>query len=480
MNTPAGIGTAIHKLRAFKTLGSYQTQGLAFALAGAMGRFAGLALVPLYTRRLKLGELGVLAVALATASLLQMLSSFSLDNSSAQSLGMGSARPEEVVSSWFWMALPIAGLVSAVCATVALVAVEHELRTCLLLVAVNNVLIVPTLVASTCFRQMKNVKPVITASLLGAMASLLGAAILVAGFGFGSAAVVFSTCVGSVLSSSWSVLKLRGMLVRSAVARSVCISLLKFGIPLVPGIMGQWVSALADRFILKAHHGTAEVGRYQIAQYIAAGPGLMAMAFQAVWGPWAMSLGLREDRFEQVSQAIRKVAFYGSLALILYATLSPEISGLLAPNSKNLLVDAVLLSATHVLLCLTYGVSAGPMLRGQTKQIGIAMLLGGIFNMAANLLLIGPLGLRGATLATISAYALVPLVLAWFTRRNEVNIPIAVFMSVATALSIAVLIVSVLAEAVVLRFALALAVLGFGYLSTKRKQMNWVRRLGVL
>jgi O-antigen/teichoic acid export membrane protein len=469
MNPLAQNISSVSKRRFPKNLNGYQTQGIAFALAAAIGRFAGLALVPLYTRRLKIAELGVLAVALAASSLLQMLSSFSLDNSSARWLGIGSNRPENVVSSWFWMALPIAGIVSAFCAAVALVAVSDEFRVCLLLVALNNVLVVPTLVASTCFRQMQNVKPVITASLLGAMASLLGAAILVAGFGFGPGAVILSTCVGSVLSSGWSVLKLRGMLARSAVSRSLCLSLLKFGFPLVPGIMGQWASALADRFILKAHHGTAEVGRYQVAQYIAAGPGLAAMAFQAVWGPWAMSLGPREDRFEKISAAIRKVALYGSLALVLYAALAPEIARLLAPNSVNLLPDAVLLSSTHVLLCLTFGFSAGPMLRGQTKRIGLAMFLGGIVNMAANLLLIGPLGLRGATIATVSAYAFVPLMLAWLTRKSDVGISVSSFLSVALAIATAVLIVSNLAEAVLLRFALGLAVVGFGVFSGTRR-----------
>jgi O-antigen/teichoic acid export membrane protein len=120
-------------------------------------------------------------------------------------------------------------------------------------------------------------------------------------------------------------------------------------------------------------------------------------------------------------------------------------------------------------LCLTFGFSAGPMLRGQTKRIGLAMFLGGIVNMAANLLLIGPLGLRGATIATVSAYAFVPLMLAWLTRKSDIGISFSSFLSVALAIATAVLIVSTLAEAVLLRFALGLVVVGFGVFSGTRR-----------
>jgi O-antigen/teichoic acid export membrane protein len=183
---------------------------------------------------------------------------------------------------------------------------------------------------------------------------------------------------------------------------------LRFGVPLVPAVLGTFVLAAADRFIVQAQLGATAVARYQVAYNIGAMPVLLIGLLNTAWLP----------RIFAVSDHAERGAVLAAGRDTLYRLLIPVVVGLSVGSPIVLRIwappeyrpdDLLVVTAVVIVAVLPYtaGLTASRALlaEGRTARIAVATLVAAVANIVLNLALVPPYGLVGSALATLLAYA---------------------------------------------------------------------------
>jgi O-antigen/teichoic acid export membrane protein len=260
--------------------------------------------------------------------------------------------------------------------------------------------------------------------------------------------------------------------------RSLLRRMNRFGMPLVPSGLALWTLNFSDRFFLARIAGQDEVGRYSLGVRIASAMVLLLVAFRTAWPAFAYSI--EDDR-----EARRTYAFVLTYLLFVASWLSLAL-GVLAPWIVRLLArDEAFWPGADVVAPLAF---AGALWGGYTVvAIGIGRIRRTQFNwlitgaaalvdVALNLLLIPPYGIRGAAAAAVAAFALMFVAMAVHAQRLY-PVPyqwrrVATVLGAAAALTVVGRVVDRLdlAVALVLAYPLVLLALGF-YLPFERERI---------
>jgi O-antigen/teichoic acid export membrane protein len=253
-----------------------------------------------------------------------------------------------------------------------------------------------------------------------------------------------------------------------------------FGLPLVPAALALIAVNFSDRFFL-AHLSTlAEVGLYEIGVRIASAMVLLLTAFRTAWPAFAYSI---ED-----DEEARRTYAYVLTYLVALATWVALALGLLAPWLVRLLTTPDFHAGERVVgpLAFASAIFAGYVVvaigvgRARRTQFNWAITgVAALVNVALNLALIPRYGMMGAAVATIAAYALLFLSMAWWANR-VFPMPYQV-RRVATALGagVALLVLGRMLEAplagalaLAAAYPLVLLLLGFA----EPRERAWLRR----
>ncbi|HVM18239.1 MAG TPA: oligosaccharide flippase family protein, partial [Gaiellaceae bacterium] len=192
----------------------------------------------------------------------------------------------------------------------------------------------------------------------------------------------------------------------------------RFGMPLVPSALALIAVNFSDRFFLAHLADLTEVGLYEIGVRIASAMVLLLTAFRTAWPAFAYSI---EDEDEA-----RRTYAYVLTYLVALASWVALALGLLAPWLVRLLTTPEFHAGERVVgpLAFASAVFAGYVVvaigvgRARRTQFNWAITgAAAVLNVALNLLLIPPYGMMGAAVATIAAYALLFLAMAWWANR---------------------------------------------------------------
>jgi O-antigen/teichoic acid export membrane protein len=252
----------------------------------------------------------------------------------------------------------------------------------------------------------------------------------------------------------------------------------RFGLPLVPSGLALWTLNFSDRFFLARISGQDDVGRYSLGVRIASAMVLLLVAFRTAWPAFAYSI--EDDR-----EARRTYGFVLTYLLFVASWLSLAL-GALAPWIVQLLArDEAFWPGADVVAPLAF---AGALWGAYTVvSIGIGRLKRTQFNwvitgsaaavdVALNLLLIPPYGIRGAAAAALTAFALMFAAMAIYAQRLY-PVPyqwrrVVTVLGAAAGLTVVVRYIDRLdiAVAAVLTYPLVLFALGF-YLPVERARL---------
>lgn len=183
----------------------------------------------------------------------------------------------------------------------------------------------------------------------------------------------------------------------------------RLGIPLALGSLAYFVLNAGDRIIIQRELGAAEVGRYQVAYVIGSAVILLLTFTNGAWTPHFASL--RDDRARYaLALKSRDELFRLLVPIVLAVTLiAPLALRILAPASfrPEGLAVVVLLVALAAFPVAASG-AAGRLLviarRGKT--VGAIAGVAALVNVVVNLILVEPLGIAGAAIATLLSYLL--------------------------------------------------------------------------
>lgn len=260
----------------------------------------------------------------------------------------------------------------------------------------------------------------------------------------------------------------------------------RFGMPLVPSALALWAINFIDRFFIILYKGQAEVGIYSLAVRVSSVIVFLMTAFQLAWPAFAYSIRDEREAKRTYAYVLTYLLFTACWLSLALGALAPWIVHVLAGgHGFGRSAQAVPLLAFATSAYSGYSVLAIGI--GRTRKTQLNWVVSGaaaIVNVGLNVLLIPPLGMMGAAIATIVAYF--ALFLGMWLRSRAVY-PVAyqwrrilLLAGTAGALTGIVWAFSLpvgVAVALVVVYPLALLPLGF-YLPAERARLRRLLALG--
>lgn len=237
---------------------------------------------------------------------------------------------------------------------------------------------------------------------------LLGQTIAIASF---AALAVFS-----LRMAGWVVFRPSWQYMREALA---------FGVPLVPHVIGGFLLAAADRFIINEKLGLEAAGLYMVAVQLGLGMGLIADAFNKALIPWLYEQ-LKIDNIATKYQIVKGTWIYFGIALIVACLIS-----LFSYWVLYLVAGLNYVSASSALSWIVFGQAFGGMYlmvtnylfyKRKTKVLASITLLTGIIGVTLTFLLVSNFGIAGAGMAFSCAMAL-RFLLTWIAAQRVCPMP---------------------------------------------------------
>lgn len=237
---------------------------------------------------------------------------------------------------------------------------------------------------------------------------LLGQTIAVACFAL--------VAVISLLKAKWATLRPSWHYMRETIA---------FGVPLIPHVIGCFLIAAADRFIINEKLGLAAAGAYMVAVQIGMGISLLSDAFNKAFVPWLYEQ-LKIEQLKVKQRIVRGTWAYFGLALV--------IAGLIALLSSWIVIlcaGAEYSNAATALGWIAIGKSFNGMYLMVTNYIFFARktpmlawitIISGLSGFSLAWILIPIFGITGAGLA-FSVAMLLKFLSTWFLAQKVYPMP---------------------------------------------------------
>ena len=214
-----------------------------------------------------------------------------------------------------------------------------------------------------------------------------------------SAAIVVLGVVSliSLAHGGWINLAVRGEHVRNA---------LKFGVPLVPHVVGGMLIAMADRFMITNLLGVGSTGVYMVAVQIGLGVYLLADACSRAISPWVIEV-IKEQNARKNILIARYYYIYFTFILFVAFFL-----GGTAPYFLSFLVGNAFQGAAPLIMTIAIGQAFGGMYlvvanvifyKNKTLQLAAITISCGMLNALLSYFLLPVEGIQGAAHAYLAA-----------------------------------------------------------------------------
>lgn len=193
-----------------------------------------------------------------------------------------------------------------------------------------------------------------------------------------------------------------------------------FGVPLVPHVIGGFLLAAADRFIVNDRLGLQQAGVYMVAAQLGMGMNLAADAFNKAFVPWLY------EKLKQNDNQIRRQIVRGTWLYFAVALVVAGVVALLAPWIIDISAGHRYQSAVPALQWIALGQAFGGMYlmvtnyvfySRKTSQLAWYTLSSGAIAIAVSWVLTPAMGVAGAG-AGLAVGMFVKFALTWRLARR--------------------------------------------------------------
>jgi O-antigen/teichoic acid export membrane protein len=233
---------------------------------------------------------------------------------------------------------------------------------------------------------------------------------------FGISIATF-TCMIAILFA----LRSGGYLKLSA-DKQYAVNALKFGVPLIPHVIGGMLIVMTDRFLISNVLDVSSTGIYMVAMQIGMALGLLTDSFNRAFSPWLIeSLGKRDVLRD------RKIVYYTYVYFVVVSVIAILI-GLTAPYFLGVLVGEQYQAAANIVIYITMGFAFGGMYymvtnyifyAGNTAGLAAITFFAGVFNIAVTYWLLRRYGLVGAAQGFMLSQAVTFLGAWWLAQKSR-------------------------------------------------------------
>lgn len=177
---------------------------------------------------------------------------------------------------------------------------------------------------------------------------------------------------------------------------------LRFGVPLIPHVIGGLLIVAVDRFVIVRMLDLAHAGIYMVALQVGQVVGLLTESFNKAYAPWLMS------RLSHPSDAMRRKIVKGTYAYFVSVPALAAIIGLTAPWFMPLIVGAKFQESAILVIYIAVGFAFGGcyfmvtnyvFFESKTKLLAVVTFLSGVINIPLMIYLVGQNGVVGAAQA---------------------------------------------------------------------------------
>ncbi len=194
--------------------------------------------------------------------------------------------------------------------------------------------------------------------------------------------------------------------------KSILDGLIKFGLPFVPAGIASIITQVIDRPILLAMTDASTVGIYQANYKLGIFMMLFVSMFQYAWQPFYLKqaqLPGAKEIFSKIFTYFTGITFFLFLILALFIEdiVKIKILGfyLIGKNFWDGLYIIPVVLLGYVFNGWYVNFVAGIQIKKKTQYMPLVSGLGAVVNVVANILLIPIMGMMGAAIATLFAYA---------------------------------------------------------------------------
>lgn len=218
---------------------------------------------------------------------------------------------------------------------------------------------------------------------------------------------------------------LHGRLVNFRPQREYVTDALRFGVPLVPHVVGTFLIAAGDRFIINAHLGLAEAGIYLVAVQIGMAMQIVAEGFNRAFVPW-----LYRQLRESDPAALRRIVT-GTWLYFASALLAAAVVALLSTWIVSTIAGPDYRAAASALGWIAFGQAFNGMYlmvtnytfyAKKTGHLAVVTLSTGVIALTLTFLLVPVMGIAGAGLAFAIAM-LLKFLLTWVLAQRVHPMP---------------------------------------------------------
>jgi O-antigen/teichoic acid export membrane protein len=456
-----------------------------YGFGSIVARVLGVLLLPLYTRYLTPGDFGLIETLVALSAVLTALVTQAMKSAFFRFYfdSKDDRRRLLVVRTAFWYVVAVSTAV-----LVGGFVLSQPISWILFGTTSHDGLVIAAFIglwAAMNYEQMTSLFRVeqrsgayVTATLANVAITIAATVLLVVVFEQGPLGVLVGNFTGTLLVYA-------ALLVYSRHAlglqfnRSLYREMNRFGLPLVPSAVALWLTNFSDRFFLVKLSDLHEVGLYSIGVRLASAIVLLLTAFRLAWPAFAYSID--DDR-----EAGRTYSFVLTYVVYVCCWLALAL-GLLAPWILKLITTKPFYPAQNVVAPLAFGVAAfgayvvvqiGTGRSRQTRSNWLVTGAAAVVDVALNFILIPPYGRMGAAIATVTAYTLLFIAMAW---RAQKVFPVPYQWRRVATLAVAAVGLTVLGKVLggplalalglTAAYPLVLALLGF-YLPAERKRLR--------
>jgi O-antigen/teichoic acid export membrane protein len=397
------------------------TTGAAYTAASIVSKLIAVALLPLYTRYLTLGDYGVAEAMFAAVVSASIVVRLGLIEALLRFYYKGDEDPARVVSSsfaaLFWfatiaalVALPFAGPISNALLAESAPDLARISIGGLWVLTLNEYLL-------TLFRLEERAKAFFITTILSVMGAIGLTVILVVVLEEGARGLLIgSYASGAVVVLALLIVHRRRLSLRFE--RPLLRRLMRFGLPTMPAELSLYGLNFVDRIIIIHVAGAPQAGLYSLGVKFAQAVNVLVRGFQLAWPPLAYSI--RDDDEARRVYATVVTLFVAGCAFvvtamwllsrwIVRALAAPEFFG--SYEVIGLIATATTLYALYMVLVVILGRT------GRTEFNFPATGAALVANIVLNLILVPPLGIVGAGIALVASYIVVLALMYVFTQR---------------------------------------------------------------
>ena len=194
--------------------------------------------------------------------------------------------------------------------------------------------------------------------------------------------------------------------------------LLRFGLPLVPASFAYWALNFSDRFFLQKYSDLTQVGLYSISYSIAGVLHMMMGWFNTAYAPYCYSIAKEPDaRAVYARMTVYSITFLTLVGLGLSLFAREALTVLTPPTYHGAARIVPFVVLAYLFFELYYILSFAFDLTKKTAYAPFIIGAGAVINLVLNLILIPPLGMFGAAIATLLSYMLLPIIEYPIIRR---------------------------------------------------------------